>query len=44
MDVDGPEVAWEAVADEDASEIEKQPEFLVGDFEGYECVGGGLDV
>ncbi len=44
VDVDGAEVGGEAVADEDAAEVEEEPEFFVGDLEGEEGVRGAVGV
>ena len=40
VDVDGAEVFGETVADEDAADVEEEPEFLVCYFEGNEVVRG----
>ncbi|KAK5159136.1 hypothetical protein LTR16_012407, partial [Cryomyces antarcticus] len=32
VDVNGAEVLWEAVSDEDAAQVQQQPELLVGNF------------
>ena len=44
VNVDGAKVFGEAVADEDAAEVEEEPEFLVSDFEGDEVVVGAAGV
>lgn len=44
VDVDRAEVFREAVPNEDAAEVEEQPELLVGDFQGDEVVVGAVEI